>query len=164
MNEDKFWALIAASKSQASEPEEQAEAVVELLQKESPENIITFDELFETQLIEAYTWEVWGAAYIVNGGCSDDGFEYFRCWLIGQGKEIFEKVVANPDSIAEFVEAANYENEDLLYAASDAYEALTGKELPPRKIKYPAEPSGYDWQEDELPKLFPNTAKKFDLN
>ena len=22
--------------------------------------------------------ELWGAAYLINGGCSDDGFEYFR--------------------------------------------------------------------------------------
>jgi len=26
-----------------------------------------------------------GAAYIINGGCSDDGFEYFRRWLVLQG-------------------------------------------------------------------------------
>jgi hypothetical protein len=29
----------------------------------------------------------WGAAYLANGGCSDDGFDYFRGWLIGQGRK-----------------------------------------------------------------------------
>jgi hypothetical protein len=44
-----------------------------------------------------------GAAYIIDGGCSDDGFEYFRCWLISRGKETFIKLKANPDSLITLV-------------------------------------------------------------
>jgi hypothetical protein len=42
----------------------------------------------------------WGAAYLANGGCSDDGFDYFRGWLIGQGRKVYETVLADPDSLA----------------------------------------------------------------
>jgi hypothetical protein len=37
---------------------------------------------------------------IFGGWCSDDGFEYFRLWLIGQGRVIFERAVTMPDSLA----------------------------------------------------------------
>jgi len=40
---------------------------------------------FRRYLNKAYTWDLWGAAYLINGGCSDDGFEYFRRWLVSRG-------------------------------------------------------------------------------
>jgi hypothetical protein len=36
---------------------------------------------------------MWVAAYLMNGGCSDDGFDYFRGWLIAQGRTTLEQVV-----------------------------------------------------------------------
>lgn len=46
----------------------------------------------------SYTHEVWAAVYIMNGGCSDDCFSYFRNWLIFQGKQVFMKALKDPDS------------------------------------------------------------------
>ncbi|MFF5497583.1 DUF4240 domain-containing protein [Streptomyces aquilus] len=37
----------------------------------------------------------------MNGGCSDDGFDYFRGWPIAQGREDFERATADPDALAE---------------------------------------------------------------
>jgi hypothetical protein len=36
----------------------------------------------------------------MNGGCSDDGFEYFRAWLLAQGRDTFEKALEDPDTLA----------------------------------------------------------------
>jgi hypothetical protein len=44
----------------------------------SLDEIIAFEVAFRRYLNEAYTWDLWGAAYVIHGGCSDDGFEYFR--------------------------------------------------------------------------------------
>ena len=41
-----------------------------------------FEAAFRRYLNEAYTWDLWGAADVIHGGCSDDGFEYFRRWLV----------------------------------------------------------------------------------
>jgi hypothetical protein len=78
---------------------------------------------------------LWAAAYVINGGCSNDGFEYFRGWLIVQGREVFEHVVADPGTLADLPViraqapgAAYLECEDTLYA-SRAYWAATGEEL-----------------------------------
>ena len=38
------------------------------------------------RLAEAYRWDIWAIAFIINGGCSDDGFEYFRGWLVRKAK------------------------------------------------------------------------------
>ena len=45
---------------------------------------------FFRELAEAYRHDLWAMGYIVNGGCSDDGFCYFCCWLIGNGSERFD--------------------------------------------------------------------------
>jgi hypothetical protein len=52
-------------------------------------------------LNEAYTCDLWGAADVIHGGCSDDGFEYFRCWLVSRGRRVYEAALADPDSLAQ---------------------------------------------------------------
>jgi hypothetical protein len=52
-------------------------------------------------MADSYRNLLWAAAYLINGGCSDDGFESFRCWLIVQGRTVFERSVADPDTLAD---------------------------------------------------------------
>ena len=35
----------------------------------------------------------------MNGGCSDDGFQYFRNWIISRGKEVYYAAKENPDNL-----------------------------------------------------------------
>lgn len=83
-----------------------------------------------------------GAAKRIFGGrLSDDGFEYFRLWLIGRGRLAFDRAVARPDSLAELPEIRRLagrhlrtwdrdtewpEWETLAYTANDAYGEVTG--------------------------------------
>lgn len=46
------------------------------------------------------TWELWRAAYVMNGGCSDDGFSAFRLLLIVQGKKVIDAAMKDADSLA----------------------------------------------------------------
>ncbi len=55
----------------------------------------------ERLLHEAYREELWGAAYLINWGCSDDGFHDFCLGLIERGRRVFEGAVADPDSLAD---------------------------------------------------------------
>jgi Protein of unknown function (DUF4240) len=57
-------------------------AKLELL---APEEIVSFAPHFSRRMAEGYRWDLWGLAYQFNGGCSDDGFVYFRCWLLAAG-------------------------------------------------------------------------------
>ena len=76
------------------------------------QEIIEFDRIFMTLYCESYSWNLWGAAYVINGGCSDDGFDYFRAWLIAMGRSVFERAVRDRD--AEVVYAIHDPAFDLL--------------------------------------------------
>jgi hypothetical protein len=36
---------------------------------------------------------------LINGGMSDDGFTDFRYWLISRGRDVYERALADPDSL-----------------------------------------------------------------
>src|SRR6185369_16521467 len=94
-------------------------------------------------LAAAYRWDLWAAAYIVNGGCSDDGFEYFRAWLISQGQRFYEKCLADPEAVGARAERDDQnEDEEFLHCAAEAYREKTGRDLPPLEVSRPAKPAG----------------------
>ena len=133
----------------------------------SADEIISFDKIFNAYRKAAYRWDLWGAAYLINGGCSDDGFEHFRRWLIGQGQTVFDAALADPDSLADLITSdivwgdAELECEDIGYAAGEAYQQKTGGEIPFDEADYlPGEPAGVQWEEEDLNGLFPKIAAK----
>jgi hypothetical protein len=97
------------------------------------EEIVAAGHALQELMVGSYRTPLWAAAYVVNGGCSNDGFDYFRGWLIVQGREVFEHVVADPDALADLPvihaqapSEAYLECEDTLYIASRAHRAATG--------------------------------------
>jgi hypothetical protein len=60
-----------------------------------------FAVLFDTMMDRAYSHKLWGAAYAIHGGCSDDTFNDFRSSLISRGRACFERAIADPDSLAD---------------------------------------------------------------
>ncbi len=130
MNEDKFWEIINLSK--ADDPQDQLDNLVEQLSAMTVDDIFGFDYRLDKYLEKSYNSDLWAAAYIVCGGCSDDGFDYFRAWLISKGRDVFENALENPDSLidvfSETDESDFPENEEILYATLDAYEEATGKD------------------------------------
>lgn len=97
----------------------------------------------------------------MNGGCSDDGFEYFRAWLISRGKKVYEKAMADPDTLAEVCDPESdcHELEEFMGLADEAYRARTGQDMPTRDRKFP-ELAGRDWDEDSLESLYPRISAR----
>jgi hypothetical protein len=162
-----FWQLIEESHENAGgDPDEQVAELTDLLSELPPDEIVAFDRQFRGLLADAYRWDLWGAAVVINGingGCSDDGIEYFRCWLIGQGERVYREALADPESLVDRAEAGGLtEGESLLYAAVDAYKVETGRELPVT-VQDPPEPAGEPWEEDELERRFPKLWAAFGL-
>lgn len=161
MTIERFWEIIDQCSENIEYLEDQADNVTELLATLEPVEIISFQRHFYYRLFESYRWDLWAVAYIVKGGCSSDGFEYFRCWLIAQGKNFFEAVLREPQYVAEQVEdGEDMEFEQIMYAASYAYEEKTGKEIPSLDLDYP-EPQGELWTEDDLERLYPDLCARF---
>jgi hypothetical protein len=84
---EQFWQIIERAGRFDPDPESHVEALRVALQELSLEAIISFEVAFRRYLNEAYTWNLCGAAYVIDGICSDDGFEYFRRWLVSRGRD-----------------------------------------------------------------------------
>lgn len=161
MNEEKFWELVEKSKKS---PDDQASRLKSLLVKISPAEIEAFHRILLQKMHSAYRWDLWAVAYIINGGCSDDGFLYFRGWLVGRGQRVYEGALVDPATIAKSVKDDECEDESFLFSSVDAYEELTGQEMPREEFDTVGDPVGERWKEEDLPKLYPKLCKKFGLS
>jgi hypothetical protein len=130
VNKQEFWTVIEQARADVGscDAEAIAERAAELLAVLSPEQIAAAAQPLWDLMADSYHGDLWAAAYLINGGASDDGFEYFRGWLITQGREVFERAVADPDSLAGVpavqavaAEPGDLECEEALGIVWDAY-------------------------------------------
>lgn len=168
MDEDQFWEIIQTTKNNSSgDFEEQQEELAKELRKLTPDDIILFGNRFRYFRGQANTWELWGAIYIIHGGCGDDSFNDFREWVIGQGKDFYYRTINNPDTLVD-VDTDKIEDvewEGLGYVPATVFEEITGQEMPyPYQEK--SETTGNEWEEDseDLKQMFPRLAAKYSDN
>ncbi len=135
METEDFWQLIQAARSRTTAEGSFDRTLVETLTARSKREILKYQERFDALHGALYRWDVWAAAYLIGGGCSDDSFTDFRAGVIAEGQAWYERVAANPDSLAEHpLIAAAAEagkdhvlfDEEVNYAAADAFGRLTG--------------------------------------
>lgn len=166
MDLDQFWNIVDGVKK-SQEPEV---AIERHLKRLSPDELISYQNHFEMLRDRAYRWDLWGAAYIMQGGCSDDGFIDFRAWLISKGREVYENALNNPDSLADLKLSDDEEPENELFGAAAlmVYIEMTGNEMPVSSNGAIAEPTGPQWDFDDeeenatrLPKLTAKYAEVF---
>jgi hypothetical protein len=165
MESEKFWEIIEITKSESSGDYEKQQSLLEReLLKLTAKEVLEFDNKFRTLRGEIYNWDFWAAAYIINGGCSDDCFSDFRGWLIGQGKSIFESAVQNIETLSELKETNDGDWEGLSYIPTDIYEKKIGNDMP-NGIQENFEITGEEWEENEneLKNRFPKLYAKFGM-
>jgi len=132
MDETRFWAILKAASDRVTENpdwfgKDMKERLREELEKLSGDEIMRFRQLFAQKVDAAYSIDMWGAAYTINGGCSDDGFHYFRNWLVGTGPVVYANALANPDSLADILTGDWPMEATLDGAACPAWEKVTGQ-------------------------------------
>lgn len=131
LSEEQFWAIVDKSLQHSRDESGQEEFLINEIFKLEPGEMIGFRLRTDKLLYDTYNPEMWCAAYIMNRGCSDDCFEYFRNWVISRGKETFYKAKENPDNLIDEVtdERDYYEFEMFWYVALEAFNRKTGKNL-----------------------------------
>ena len=159
MDIDRFWEL-----NEGLSAEIAADQIRNRLSELEPFEIESYQTHFDKVFVSAYQWELWAAAYIIGGGCSDDGFMDFRYGLISRGRKIFTAALANPDSLIEVANETDegfIPNEGFGYVARQVYESKMGYPMPNNDVECPTNPSGEDWDfddeqlcEQKLPKLY----------
>jgi hypothetical protein len=175
MSAEKFWRIIERAAESDHDPGAHVNALRTSLLELSLEEIISFEAAFRRYLNEAYTWDLWGAAYVIHGGCSNDGFEYFRRWLVSRGRDVYEAALTNPDSLAQLDVRTGpsnvyWEFEEIYYVAMEAFNEKGG-EGDVRDHSEPEagasltgrEPSGEPFPEDEehLAQRYPKLWQRF---
>ena len=125
----------------------------------------TRDAMLTRVLDSAYRRPLWNAAYLIEGGCGDDGFMDFRAGLALLGRDVFTRAVDDPDTLADVPTVVRMGLEDtgwigaegLHYAARNAYERVMGEtgsfdasmESAVRSMRRPDRPAGEDWDVDD---------------
>ena len=176
MTEPEFWAHVRAARPRRYDPEAHADALAARLARLPEGDILDFVHHWEGASARAYRRDLWGAAYLVNGGCSDDGFQYFRWWLILQSREGYEAALADPDTLAEVldgetdVEAEVAPGMDAWFAATGTRVGDTGYEAFNRALlfRHPKRPAlpplapRWDFDDDaEVRRRFPRLAAAY---
>jgi hypothetical protein len=183
MNIADFWQIIDKARTSADSWEDMHDPLVALLAELETADLMLWKQVFDEYQRLSYKDKLWAAAYVINGGCSDDGFDYFRGWLTAQGKKIFLNALADPESLADVESCTEgVEYEDILGAASDAFfqkyglsrdynvfhHKLDEYPLPEQlkaamasEIRYAAD-IDVEWDDADLPKLLPKLCQTFD--
>jgi len=172
MRTDDFWAVIdSATADRPGSPDEVAKQAVAELATRGPDEIVAWGRHLDKVMGASGQEDLWAAAYLINGGCSDDGFDHFRGWLIANGREVLARAVREPDTLADLpsVQAAAstgavFEAEEVLEIAGRAYQEATGEELPPGDASTGRPDAAMLWDfddEEEMQRRLPRLAALF---
>jgi hypothetical protein len=158
MTHEHFWTIIErACKSDRRLSDQWRGNLVAGLADLRADEIVEWNHLFDRFVANACTVELMAACYIMNTGAGDDGFYYFRCWLVGMGKDVYQKALRDADSLADVAlpYSSGIDAEAEIYgAAHAAWMQVTGK---PDTAPYPARNEAaelvgdvWDFDDDEL--------------
>ncbi|GAA2488443.1 DUF4240 domain-containing protein [Winogradskya humida] len=176
MDTTDVWHLIDQARADLTDPRDAddiAARATSLLAGRPPADIEAFAQPLWDLLAHSYRADLWAAAYTINGGASDDGFDYFRGWLIAQGQATYDQALTDPDSLADHpavIQAAADEmelsGEDILGIAWTAHRQASGKDLPDNAftITYPDLDPAWDFDFDnpeEIHRRLPKLAALF---
>jgi len=177
MDPGSFWKIIQETRAGARDDEHFLRRIVPRLKKMSPDELMQFEALRSKLGAQAYSWALWGAAYLMTGGgCLDDCFNCFRAWLMSQGRKTFENALKDPDTLADLDNPGTLadpdrlrvivrEFEEFMAAASEIYETKTDDEMPEAIYEGVALPElGERWDFDdggEMKKRYPKLFAKY---
>ncbi len=170
MSYQAFWSIIDSSASHEATPQMLLDHHAERLSLLSPDELVAYEMALDEELRRAYSWNLIGVADILNRGVTDDGFLYFRLWLISKGNKVFETAIQSPDDIVSAALSPGpggyYELEGLLFTAKEVWSRKTGQDTD----SFPfyagmddfSAPEGQPLGDDEdVKKRFPKLWKRF---
>lgn len=173
MTEPEFWNVVDAARAVAERSAELPAKLEDRLSRMPINQIIDYETIFWRLMDASYDKYLWLAAGVICGNCGDDGFDYFRGWLIAQGKQVFERALEDPDSLAELQSLEGNDElpelEQLLYVGRNSFEKKTGQDaleqsLPPYKPPLLKRSEIWDGQLSSLVSLLPKLTRRFPLN
>ncbi|MFG2000557.1 DUF4240 domain-containing protein [Spirillospora sp. NPDC048911] len=188
MEIDGWWGLVDGARAAVGDRADDRDsaddplpgALTAALSELEPPEIIDFYVKHVEITDSAYLYPLWNAAYLIEGGCGDDGFMDFRDGLMLLGRDTFTRAVADPDSLAELPVVASMGRdekgwigyESLSYLIRDAYKTARGEtdsfdaavEAAVKAMERPERPLGETWDvedDEEMHRRLPGLAALF---
>ncbi|MXQ07259.1 DUF4240 domain-containing protein [Alphaproteobacteria bacterium GH1-50] len=152
MDDALFWHLVGTGGQTA---DERLDTLPDRLAAYSAAAIKTFGQMATDRVAEACREDIWALAYLLMDGCSDDAFEYFRNWLVLQGRTVFTSILADPDAFDPATLTGKPLAEGLLNAVEQAFVMRVGKDMP--RLRQP-KTKRLDPKEDDFAAMLPNLA------
>ncbi|MEM9692911.1 MAG: DUF4240 domain-containing protein [Myxococcota bacterium] len=177
---DEFWAIIEQARDPSGSAEQTATNLADLAAEWEPPQMVAFEAWNQAYRNAANRQELWCAVAVLRGGCSDDSWTDFRAWLVAQGRDVYTRVVADPDELASESIVAKAKGrkrptvteERMNCPTATVYEAAVEQSI--FDVEWPARtvPEQSDWADDRLRYgwsddgyealvLFPNLAARF---
>ncbi|MER8026958.1 DUF4240 domain-containing protein [Glutamicibacter protophormiae] len=157
ITEQRFWHIIGrARESCDGDAEGLAEALREELRQSTQQEIVAFDRLFALKTHALYSWELWGVAYLLLGGCGDDEFTDVRTWVVAQGRDFYHSCLADPTLLGngQINDPAVVMNaEEIRYVPEEIFMEMTGTSIEEQYRDQPSAsmagqaPAGMPWDE-----------------
>jgi hypothetical protein len=158
---DRFWALVESARAGGDDCWRVSRRLTNTLAKLPPASIAEFGTELSARMAESYRWDLWAVAYVANGGASDDGFDYFRGWLLTRGRARFELALRDPPAaVVGASRLRDLECEEMLGVAYDAYERVTRAPLPRSTVPWPDKPAGTPWAEETIERVYPGLTAR----
>jgi hypothetical protein len=163
---DPFWALISETRRAAgTDTGTQSELLRDRLSKLSPAAILKFERWWRSLDRTLYTWQVWGAAFVIQDGCSDDCFRDFRAYVISLGPDAVRIATKSPDALAPIVSDSDTGDwEGAKDMAPDAFRMATDSDFPLDTSDLSGTPRGAPWSDSQgqaLIRQYPRLASRF---
>jgi len=166
MDRSRFYELIdeAREGTDAAAPSADAEDLRDVLERVDDDELAGFAAALDRELSRLNDWRVWGAGHVALGplgGLGDDGFHYFRLWILGKGKDAVDQALEDPDGLAEYLGDEDGEdllNEELEYVAVELLEERGIDVEAEDGVEPDGDPSGQEFDEDTLQAHYPRLA------
>lgn len=172
MNDDYFWQMTEVVADGSKEGRLSASALSKL-EAMSVSELFSLYEFITLKRGKAYTKEILEVGSILNGmELSDDGFSDFTCWLVFQGREVFEVALGDPDRLVEVKNLSEIvEDHDFDGFCYDILEILLLKargdssvEMAVDEIPIPELEEWYEISRESLARRYPMLWKKYGGN
>jgi hypothetical protein len=162
ITDERFWAILEEARNGTS-GSASPKVLANVLMRLSDAEVSGFGHMFYEKLCALNFWRLWAAGYVIAGGMGDDSFHYFRSWIIGRGKELFEIALKDPDEMGSWIDDREVDNELLEYVTVEIMEQRLGSD--PRDLSDcnpDATPNGEPFDEDTVADICPKLALLFE--
>ena len=140
MTEEECWEIV--TKTPGETDSYRVQHIFRELRQKAPADLIDFEMFIGRQLRVLHSGALWRAAYLMCGGCSDDGFGDFKGWMLLRGRDFCSRCANDPEELStvEFGPEEYPACPEVSQAAAIIYQEKYGQKIPAQWVGYPPIP------------------------